>query len=244
MRVGRILSMTLICFVLGTMTAWQYKSIDNNNRVATSQRSNLETMQEELIEEKRVNENLRARSEEVKKQLSDYRHAKVGMEKIEHDIKTEIERAQIMAGLTDVKGSGVIITLNSYYKLSISDFEENSDFYDILMSYKRHRQLFLVRLINQLRAWEAKAISINDERIVAMTEVNATDDNKFIINGNYYSEPYVIKAIVPVESIDYLVYMFNEMVQIGDMFESSIEKQEDIIIKKYDKDSQLLKYIS
>ena len=63
MSLSRNLSITLICLILGVMLSWQYKSIQNNKKVASSQAGTLYTLQEELLAEKTKNENLRARNQ-------------------------------------------------------------------------------------------------------------------------------------------------------------------------------------
>ncbi|MDQ2085975.1 DUF881 domain-containing protein [Herbivorax sp. ANBcel31] len=222
----RILVMTIICFLIGTMVSWQYKSIDNNNRSTSSQRTNIYTLQEELIEEKRINENLKERLEEIKKDTNDYIYAKDDIQKIDETIRREMKNAQILAGLVDVKGEGVVITIDPIYRyMSESDF---------------------LNVINQLRAWEAQAISINGERITVLTEIEAVEDNVYKINGNYHEGTYIIKAILPPNNIDYLIYAIELIFETGwrrGSFEVEFERKEDIIIPKISGEDPLLKYV-
>ena len=58
---------------------------------------------------------------------------------------------------------------------------------------------YLLVLINEIRASEAQAISMNGERIVAMSEIKMTNDKIspriIVVNGRQMQAPFVIKAI-------------------------------------------------
>jgi len=133
--------------------------------VSASQTKNLYDLQKELLEEKKNNENLRARNEELEKQLAQYIDAAGNNKQIEESIKEQLTRARMLAGLVDVQGPGVEIVLD--------DGE-----YD----YQKVYDIDLLKLVNELRAAEAQAISINGERIVAMTEIRYADPY-MVING-------------------------------------------------------------
>lgn len=222
-NVVRIIIMTLVCILIGTMISWQYKSIANNNRLLVSQRTSIEALQEELIEQQRVNEELEERLKEVNREREYYSYARDDMGKIDITIKKEMREAQILAGLVDVKGKGVEIEIDSIYG---KIFEVD-----------------ILNIINQLRAWEAQAISVNGERITALTEFELTEGDRYKINGNYYAIPYVIKAVLPSENIDYLVYMINNIAEKEMYFDVKIEVKEEIIIPKIKGEGSLLKYV-
>ena len=95
----------------------------------------------------------------------------------------EVEQAKTILGLTDVKGSGVVITL--------TDTEE------ALYTYIADD---LILLLSELRYAGAEAISINDERIVNTTAITCAG-NVILINGNKVGSPFTIKAIGNQESL-------------------------------------------
>ena len=218
-------TITLICLLIGTMMSWQYKSIDNNNRLVSSQTTSILTLQEELIEQQRINEELEERLKEINKEINDYAYAKDDMEKIDKTIKKEMREAQILAGLVDVKGKGVEIVIDSIYGFKFYEYN-------------------ILNIINQLRSWEAQAISVNGERITALTEFELVEGNRCKINGNYYTMPYVIKAILPSENIDYLVFMLEDMFElITRYYDIDIQVKEEILIPKIKSEGALLKYV-
>ena len=92
----------------------------------------------------------------------------------------ELQRAKNLMGLTDVTGEGVILTL--------------TDTEDALYTYTADD---LIQLINELKYAGAEAISINDNRIINLTDIATLTNNLIVMNGGNVrlSSPYVIKAI-------------------------------------------------
>lgn len=91
----------------------------------------------------------------------------------------EINQAKSLLGLTDVKGSGVIVTL--------------TDTEDALYTYIADD---LIMLLNELKYAGAEAISINDNRIINLADIVTLNDGLIILYGNVrLTSPYVVKAI-------------------------------------------------
>lgn len=95
------------------------------------------------------------------------------------------ERLQLLAGTTDVEGAGIEIVLDDSNIPKKAN--ENPNLYII------HDE-DLLRVLNELRAAGAEAISINDQRIVAMSEVRCAGPT-VSVNNVRSAPPYVIKAI-------------------------------------------------
>ena len=95
------------------------------------------------------------------------------------------ERLQLLAGTTDVEGAGIEIVLDDSNIPKKAN--ENPTLYII------HDE-DLLRVLNELRAAGAEAISINDQRIVAMSEVRCAGPT-VSVNNVRSAPPYVIKAI-------------------------------------------------
>lgn len=91
----------------------------------------------------------------------------------------EINQAKSLLGLTDVKGSGVIVTL--------------TDTEDALYTYIADD---LILLLNELKYAGAEAISINDNRIINLADIVTLNDGLIILYGDVrLTSPYVVKAI-------------------------------------------------
>lgn len=95
----------------------------------------------------------------------------------------EWKNARFIAGLSDVKGNGVVIKIND-----AANFEEGS-----IDNYVVHDR-DLVMVLNELKKAGAQAISINNERILSTTEIICAGPT-VRINKNRYAVPFEIKAI-------------------------------------------------
>jgi uncharacterized protein YlxW (UPF0749 family) len=220
--ITRNLALTLLCLVLGVVIAFQYKTIDANSKNTVEQYKTLEEMKTALIQEQitRISlENEVQTLTDKNRRLEDS-----ALDEQMAILKEEYNRALILAGLKDVKGKGVIITVGDNPNESIEDTE-------------------LLKLINILRSVDAQAISINDERIVAMSEIT-TAENYITINGRPISPPYTVRVIGDQDKIEKTIYMNGGIYQIwtGYDFFMALEKKDDVLIKKIREDSVSLKH--
>ena len=89
----------------------------------------------------------------------------------------EVSDAKTLLGLTDVTGKGVIITL--------TDTDE-----------AQYTSENLRYLVNELKYAGAEAISINENRIVNLTDIVTINESYIVIYGDVrISSPYTVKAI-------------------------------------------------
>ena len=95
------------------------------------------------------------------------------------------ERLRLLAGTTAVEGAGIEVVLDD--SAIPKKANENPNLYII------HDE-DLLRVLNELRAAGAEAISLNDQRIVAMSEVRCAGPT-VSVNNIRSAPPYVIKAI-------------------------------------------------
>ena len=225
-KIARNTSITIVCLILGTMLSWQYKSISSSNASNIAQNERLEDLRSQLIEEKKINEGLKNRNEELQAQLSEYKNSIDDIEELEQAIIKEKERAELIAGLVDVKGAGVVVTIDA----------------DVSVWAKSRR---FIDLINELKAAEAQAISIQDERVVAMTEIKGLEDfSKWMINGRSFSPPFTIKAIGDPEKLDNSLHMIAGILDVlrRSGYRINVEKKDEIIIPAVRDDGSVLKY--
>ncbi len=163
---GKIL-IALVFIVLGFMLSVQYKTTERQRSIRM-----------ERVED--LSERLKIMEAENKQLLSELDNLRAGNQSNPAD-----ERMKLMAGTTDVEGSGVEIILDDSNIAKKAN--ENPNLYII------HDE-DLLRVLNELRAAGAEAISLNDQRIVAMSEVRCAGPT-VSVNNVRSAPPYVIKAI-------------------------------------------------
>ena len=170
---------TAVCLILGIVIAIQFKAVAANRQNAGEQNKTLEELRVQLIHELNTRDSLENEIKSLNDKIKILEESALSEQ--EDIIKEEYRKARMIGGLTNVSGSGIVITIGE-------------DANRIL------RVEMLLQLINDLRMAGAQAISINDERIVAMSEI-AKGDYFIVVNGNTVAAPYIIKAVGNTDSM-------------------------------------------
>lgn len=102
------------------------------------------------------------------------------------DLKSELDMFRIRAGLVDMTGPGVEVTLNDS-PVQVQPGENPNLF--VLHDED------VLKIINELNAAGAEALSINNQRIIASTEVRCIGPTILINKNQRLSPPFIISAI-------------------------------------------------
>ena len=221
MKLARNISITLICVILGLIVSWQYQSIVNNSKVAGVDNLRLEQIKDQLLEEKKITYDLQKKIEEIQVENQKYENIIGDSNEESKKVIEDLEKIRTVAGFTTVKGKGIIVKLSK----GIDDVYED----DIL------------KVLNELRAADAQAISINEERVTAMTEIRDTS-TYFMINGRQIQPPIIIKAIGDPVNLENALKMANGVFErLKRYVEIDIKKNDDIVINKILDDGTVIK---
>ena len=178
------LALLVLSLILGMLIIIQFKTVEKTTGgIVSSQKA-----RQLALELK----SLRDRKEIIAKELNDldtrieeYKNTK-SEGSIVKNLKKDIKKYELLAGYSDVTGPGVVVDLK---ERDVPGEKREA----ILYNYD-----YLLSTINILKASGAEAISINNERIVASTEMALIVNNnitKLMINGNPYIPPFQIKSI-------------------------------------------------
>ena len=218
-------SFMLVCIILGIIISLQIRSINAAQNVQLSSNRRLNEIQEELLVQTRINRELADRYA----QLSAYVEA-VETQTFESDdafrrIMEEKRNAEIFAGLTEVTGPGITITLIPEEDSFIRDSDLRS-------------------VVNELRASGAQAISVNEERIVAMSEIREAG-RYIVINGKQFPADgqFAIKSISRPDDLERAIEMAGG---VGDRLkiysiDFTLSKSETVTIPRLREDSPAYK---
>lgn len=162
-----------ICIILIAVMFAQFKTVEETDitGIETAREAELQTMlsgwktKYEEIDEKLI---------DTKQKIAEYNEKITSNQEASELLDEELEQTNLLVGKTNVEGEGVIITLKDNDEKVI----EASD---------------LRTLVNELRLAGAEAISINDKRILNMTEI--VDVGVILINEDRVVSPYTVKAI-------------------------------------------------
>ncbi|WP_084145866.1 DUF881 domain-containing protein [Anaerovorax odorimutans] len=167
---------------------------------------------------------------ELENQLNDIVKSKSEEDIIIKNLYSDLERYKMEAGFYDVCGQGIIITIKDP---SVTDELVTDEYMDEESNISYHYE-FLIDIVNKLKAAGAEAISINEHRIVAMTEVSFIE-RAVMINGIETFAPYKIKVIGNSNTLESRLTISRGIIE--DMKKEglivNIEKKEYIVIGRY-----------
>lgn len=179
------LSVGLIFLIFGFVIITQLKTIEGQDAGAMTDNASPEILLENEQLKKEKTE-LQSKIDEIAKKVEEYESAAVNSTESEL-LAEELKKTKIRAGLTDVEGPGVVIYINP--KTTI--FGTGTQTYNVMDTQ-------LLRIVNELYASGAEAVSINDIRLINSTGIRSANDNTSLYIGNERISPQaqiVIKAI-------------------------------------------------
>lgn len=183
---------SIMGFILAIAIAIQIKTVSRNgSTISTSQaESNLKT---QVLKMKEKYESQYSELERAESELEKIREQATNNNEELSELENKIKTDNILLGNTDVKGTGVTITLTD----GTADSQVLDP--DSLIVHAEN----VIAIINELKNAGASAISINGQRIVITTAIPC-DGNVIIVNGTKISTPIQISAIGKVEVLSTL----------------------------------------
>ena len=129
-----------------------------------------------------------------------------------------------MAGMTEVEGNGVIVTVSDSTQTDIEGDINNYLIHDT----------DLLTIINELCGAGAEAVSLNNERIISTSEIRCVGPT-VSVNNTKIGSPFTIKAIGDPVTLE------NALMMRGGVYDSltawglkiEINKATDIVIPAY-----------
>lgn len=221
----------VVCLVLGVVLAVQFRIVQGSTiTLLPNQKSSELSNELKRIQEEK--ENLLRELARLEQKLGDFQNS-ASMENVMiKNLNEELDRYRIIGGFRDVKGPGIVVTVDNPPKDANFNAEVN-----IVYEYE-----LLLSLINELNAAGAEAISINDQRLISTSEIRSAG-NAININAVPQQPPYIVKAIGNKDTLEGAINQVFGIVSIlrDHRYLVSVRKQDDISLLKY-KDVVKLKY--
>ena len=222
---GKIIMTTtigLICFILTYVMFMQFKVVEETD-ITQIENARESELKEKLASWKEKYEDVETKVIESEQTLKEYKEKKETNQEASELVQRELEQAKQLVGITDVKGDGIVVTLKDNEEVCI-------DYND------------LIELIDELRLAGAEAISINDKRIINMTDVVSITDNVILVNSDRITTPYVVKAIGDQKYLESAlntktIGFIDKTLNYGK--DVTLERQNNIRIYKYDKNIEI-----
>ena len=151
----------VICLIMAFAITIQTRSV-SYNRVNNTDTARAADLQQQLRVEKDRTTNLYEQVLQLSSDLEEFKQEAAKSSDYSKLLAKQLERAEIMAGLTAVEGSGIIVTLRDSTTQSTNTTDPNL--------YVVH-DTDILWIINELRDAGAEAIQLNGERIISTTEI-------------------------------------------------------------------------
>lgn len=219
-----IITISIMSMILFGVIFAQFKVV-NEVDIAQIEYMSEQELKEALIEWREKYETTESKIKDTINKIQEYDEKVQSNEEARELVKKELSEAKQIFGLTNIEGEGIIVTL--------TDTDER------VYDYKD-----LLNLVNELRAAGAKAISINNQRIVNMSDIANVNYRYVMINKTRVSSPYTIKVIGDKTYLKSALTIKNGYMDLKqkDGYEISIQEKSNIKITKYSEKVNL-KYI-
>lgn len=216
-KITMTISVGCTALILTMIMFTQFKTVDETDITA------IETMREtelrtELASWKEKYEELEIKIEDTENKISEYKQELETNADASTILENEVKEAESYLGYTSLKGQGIEVTLkdNDMYNIEYSD---------------------LLSLVNELNIAGAEAISINDERIVAMSDIALINNRIVVVNAKRIAGPYIVKAIGDKKYFESALTIkggYVDKIKAGQK-DIEYEVSDNVIIPAYDK---------
>lgn len=203
-------AIALVCVVLGIMLAVQFRTTQDIRSTVPFQR--IEDLSQRLSQTEKERDALL-------KEVHTLRQTSGSANGLESEL------IKLGAGVVALQGPGVVVTIDDSKRPSKPG--DNPNLYLI-------HDDDILKVINELRAAGAEAISINEQRLIATSEIRCAGPT-LSVNNTRYSPPYDIRAIGDQKTLENALKMRGGVVETLQFWgiQVTIKTAEDVFIPAY-----------
>lgn len=218
------ISIGIVCVFLGLIIALQYQMFQASFGDGLAPFKRQSDLTNELITLREAKTQLSQELDKVRTSLSEIETAASKDNAIIRNLTETVKEYEFLSGMTQVKGEGIIVTIDNP-PVDPSGFSDAN----VVNQYEE-----ILKLINDLNAAGAEAISINEQRIIGLSEIRAAGQ---YLNVNYVPQslPLVIKAIGKKSALEgALTFRFGQVTRLRDVgLLVDIKQADEVIIPRY-----------
>lgn len=186
MNKGKITISIVVFFITAMLVASmyiQFRTVEESNSIGIEVMREDELRQEVLSWRAKYNE-INEKLQLNNNKINEYTNIIQNNQQSSEILDKELKEYDMLAGKTNVSGTGVIISLKDNDEISFTASN-------------------LVYLVNELKYAGAEAISINGQRVINNTDIVSINNNQYIlVNGERIIGPYEVKAIGSKEKFE------------------------------------------
>ncbi len=212
------LSIGFVSVILGLMIAFQFRTVEQVDAGVSSDRAQLLTNQLKEIEKEMVA--LQSETNDLENKLA---KAAKGRPEASEAVLEELQKNHQIAGFTELKGPGLEVRIAPVQK----EGQHNGSSLFIVSD-----EDLLLRVVNELRAAGAEALSINSQRIISTSEIRLA--GSFInVNLTRISPPYSVLAIGIPDQLESSLLIKGGLVDTTKDWDISVTKQGELLLPAY-----------
>mgnify|MGYP000192484085 CR=1 FL=1 len=217
-KIVMTVTIAIACFALTLVMTMQFKIV-NETDITSIDNMRESELRTELANWKSKYEDADKQYQETISKINEYQKTKESNDETNKVMDSELQQVNMGLGKTDIEGKGIIIT--------IKDSTDTSDENDTEQKTVSASNLLII--VNALKLAGAEAISINDQRIINMSDIvdiGSVDASFIKVNGQRILSPYVIKAIGDP------TYMESSLIGNGGAIDTMKKTGQDVTIDK------------
>lgn len=217
----------IMCILLSAAIVIQLNTIKEATKIVGTSYARA-SLKDEVLSWKEKSESQYKVLEAVETELEKTRQEATKENSRGTELEEELSKANRFLGLTELTGSGVIVTLADNNEIKASEIEGDDN-----INYYLIHDVDLWSVINELYNAGAEAISVNGQRIVGTTAITCSGA-VITVNGVKMSSPFKISAIGNPETLYGVArpggYLEN-IATTGSV--ATIEKSNNVTVAKY-----------
>ena len=217
----------IMCVLLTSAIIIQLKTINEATKIVGTSYAEA-SLKDEVLKWKEKSEAIYRELEEAELKLEKARQEVTKENAHGTELEEEFSKINKLLGLTELSGSGVIVTLSDNNAVKSSELAPD----DKIEYYIIHDE-DIWSIVNELNNAGAEAISINGQRIIGTTAITCSG-TVITINGVKLSSPFKISAIGNPESLSSIARPGGYLESIQNTGAvATIEKSNNVIVTKY-----------
>ncbi len=210
LKQGRV-ALAFVCIVLGIMLAVQFRTTQDIRSTIPFQRAEDLSQRLKLAEKER---------DSALRQLQEFENSTRA-----ESVVREVDMYRMAAGYVAVEGPGLVVTIDDSKRAMKPG--ENPNLYLI-------HDDDMLKVINELWAAGAEALSINEQRLVVGSEIRCVGPT-IMVNDTRYSPPYEIRAIGDPKTLEASLKMRGGVIETLQFWgiQATVKTQQNVKIAAY-----------
>lgn len=165
----------------------------------------------------------------LEQKISEYKSSDMNTDNAVDKLGEELNRYEFLAGMTSVKGPGVLVTVSDSLRA-----DNNIETREVPTDWLVVHDADIRDLVWELKNAGADAISVNGQRVISSTEFSCAGPVIYINNKRCFP-PFEIRAIGDQDNLDYALEnsdLFNSFINEREL-QASYIKDNEVVIPGY-----------